>query len=120
MTIWKPPTVNDQPYVKLFSWAIFKVDNDLHLAGVISPCEGEGRVTSKIIKIECYIVETRSTRKYQLYQKDNLGQLTSNGQYVLNRWLHFNKIDRNQIQWYTLPQAIEFLQTNRSENGKKD
>lgn len=73
MSVWLPPTANEQPEVSLVSWGAFEVlvpelgEPIIHIAGV-REVGGEGRVSSPVAKVDAAnrCVVTSTGRVYRL------------------------------------------------------
>jgi len=84
--IWKPDSVRDEPRTSMSSWEVFRTPSgDHHIVGYC----GEGRVSSKIVKLDGNIATTRSGRKYRL-DPHNEGAMGMDAQYVFQMWLKIN------------------------------
>lgn len=95
MSIWKPLSVTDEPRTIMSSWQLFKTpEGNIHIVGWC----GEGRVSSKIVKMKEDIATTRSGRKYQL-NKHNEGCTNIDALYVLDNWLRLNNLENKDIQF---------------------
>jgi hypothetical protein len=92
MPVWKPDTVNLEPYTFLDSGAIFETPKkEQHIVGSLL---GEGRVSSKIVNNENGVFTTQSGRKYKI---DRYGIISNNAEYVLNKWLKLNNLTEKDI-----------------------
>lgn len=91
MSVWLPPTAEEQPEVSLVSWGAFEVlvpelgAPTIHIAGV-REVGGEGRVSSPVAKVDALnrSVVTSTGRIYRLLGAPGLqGEAT----YVWQRWV---------------------------------
>ncbi len=91
MSMWLPPTAEEQPEVSLVDWGAFEVlvpelgAPTIHVAGVRA-ASGEGRVSSPVAKVDgdgrCVVTSTG--RVYRLMGPPGL---RGDGRYVWSRWL---------------------------------
>lgn len=83
MPIYRPPSVQNEPYVKALQWTIFRTpEGDDHLCAYIANGH-DGRVTSKIMDTNGRTLTTRSGRQYFLEGEPGTNH---HAQYVWNIW----------------------------------
>lgn len=92
MSMFRPPSVDEQPIVVLSSWSVFELpDGDRHFVG-FHAAVSTGRVSSKIVDWDDQekVGTTRSGRRYQLMGETGYD---SDANYVWGAWLAGYKID---------------------------
>lgn len=89
MSVHRPPSVTEQPFVEISQWNVFQFPNgDRHLVGYVG-VEGRGRVTSKLMHWNATekVLTTRSGRKYHL---NGPPMYNHDAEYVWRVWCNFN------------------------------
>ena len=110
MSIYKAPSIEQQPYVNLTSWRVFRTpEGDCHFCGRHAR-QGDGRVSSKIVSFDKdqMIGVTRSGRIYHLV--GDMGA-NSDAQCVASAWMQYNGID---------PATVEYVDPRNTNVVKED
>lgn len=91
MPLWKPDASFEGPPLQLGSWSVYELSNgDRHLVGHLVYYQ-EGRVSSKIIKVEEDIITTYSGRRYKLLGEPGYN---SDAQYTWGKWIELHGIKK--------------------------
>jgi len=119
MTIYRPPSVKDQPDITLLDWCIFKILNEgFHFCGRALESKHDGRVSSKIVSFnrKTMVGITRSGRKYHLTGQPGMHP---SAVYVFHQWLSYNNIE-DVVFYYQVPETEEFQKLERqNDEGQK-
>lgn len=91
MSVWLPPTAEEQPEVSLVCWGAFEVlvpelgAPTIHVVGIRAP-SGEGRVSSPVEKVDAATrcVVTSTGRRYRLVGAPGV---QGGADYVWRRWV---------------------------------
>jgi hypothetical protein len=97
MNVWKPETVEVEPYVELTNWAVVELTSELwdgssvHFVGY-NVKHREGRVSSPVMSynVVTKVGITRSGRRYKLTGTPGLNQDAS---YVFGTYKRINKVE---------------------------
>lgn len=118
MSVWLPPTAEEQPDVSLVSWGAFEVlvpelgAPTIHIAGLLERA-GEGRVSSPVAKVDgagrCVITSTG-----RVYRLVGAPGLQGDASYVWGRWVwKWNA----QVLSDAAPALVRAFQTGETLNG---
>lgn len=119
MSVWLPPTAEEQPEVSLVSWGAFEVlvpelgTPTIHIAGVCE-VDGEGRVSSPVAKVDAAnrSVVTSTGRIYRLV---GAPRLQGEANYVWRRWVLIWKAEVLSDAAPALVRAFEFKETSNGD-----
>jgi hypothetical protein len=118
MSVWLPPTADEQPEVSLVSWGAFEVlvpelgAPTIHIAGV-REVGGEGRVSSPVAKVDAAnrCVVTSTGRVYRLV---GAPRLQGEANYVWQRWV---LIWKAEVLSDAAPALVHAFEAGEGTNG---
>lgn len=93
VTVWRPPTLDEQPELELAPWRIVQLTNgDRHLVGYHVRAR-EGRVSNVVVDFDysTMVCTTRHGRRYRLHGRPGFN---SDADYVWQRWRRLNDVDQ--------------------------
>lgn len=98
--IWRTISVEQQPEITLIQWQIVELpDGKRHFNGYAVQ-NREGRVSSTIVDFDSATMRGRTTSG-RIYELSGSSGNSSDGDYVLDRWLAINGQTRDTIKFIT-------------------